>query len=122
MQSIPGLKPTGPEAKLQELFAPATMVGPGGGQKRNRTFPIPAPTLAPKMIRQSDMRDHTMKVLGKQDPNFIITSKPSGPPGTDAITPNFGNITELILQQRMGEAYATYGMADVSTVFGVVSR
>jgi len=92
MQRIPGLQPTGPESKLQELLAPAHMVGPGGGQKRNRTFPIPAPTLAPKMIRQSDLRDHTMKVLGKQDPNFITMSKPSGPPGTDAITPNFGNM------------------------------
>ena len=28
----------------------------------------------------------------KQDPNFITTSKPGGPPGTDAITPNFGNM------------------------------
>ena len=92
MQRIPGLQPTGPESKLQELLAPAHMVGPGGGQKRNRTFSIPAPTLAPKMNRDADLRNYTMKVLGKQDPNFIITSKPAGPPGTDAITPNFGNM------------------------------
>ena len=32
--------------------------GPGGGQKRNRTFPIPPPTLAPKMIRDADLRNH----------------------------------------------------------------
>ena len=92
MQRIPGLQPTGPEAKLQELIAPAQVIGPGGGQKRNRTFPIPPPTLAPKMIRDADLRNHTMKVLGKQDPNFITTSKPGGPPGSDAMTPNFGNM------------------------------
>ena len=89
MIAIPGLNPIGPPLTPQELLAPA---GIGGVvDTTNTVMPPPPPPEAPPFIRQADLRPHLMKVLGKANFNYIITSKPAGVPGTDSMTPHFGN-------------------------------
>ena len=40
----------------------------------------------------------------------------------DLDTPNFDNITELVLQQRITEAYSTFGTADTTKVVDVITK
>ena len=49
-----------------------------------------APT-APKMIKESDLRPHTMKVKGKSNPNSVIMSKDPGVPSAESMMPHYGN-------------------------------
>ena len=79
-------KPRFPELTYPDLYAPASL----GEGLVVTNFKVPKRVEAPKLIRQADMRPHTMKVLGKSNPDNIKMSKDPGVPGTDSIMPHFG--------------------------------
>ena len=87
MISIQGLNQLAPELTYMDLLAPAHQSGHG---PKVRPLKLDGPMQAPKMIRQSDMRPHTMKVKGKSNPDSIIMSKNPGVPCTDSMMPHFG--------------------------------
>ena len=80
MQRIQGLEQLAPTLTAFDVANPPShKVGPGGGAKNNRTpMEIPRNIVRPAMIRAADMRPHTMKVLGKANPNAITHSRDPG--------------------------------------------
>ena len=79
-------KPRFPELTYPDLYAPAQF----GEGLVVTNFKVPKRVEAPKLIRQADMRPHTMKVLGKSNPDAIRLSKDPGVRATDSMTTHFG--------------------------------
>ena len=79
-------KPRFPEINHLDIHAPAQF----GEGLVVTGLKVPKRPDAPKLIRQADMRPHTMKVLGKGNPDNIIMSKDPGVSSTDSIMPHFG--------------------------------
>ena len=87
MITIQGLTPLAPGLTYMDLLAPAHN---GDTGPKVRPLKIDGPMQAPKMIRESDMRPHTMKVKGKSNPDAFIMSKDPGVSCTDSMMPHFG--------------------------------
>ena len=90
MYRLQGLNPVGPALTIMDLQPSFGLSN--ASTKNNKTFNIPnALPMAPPIIRQSDMRPHTMIVKGKGNPDAIILSKDPGVPCSDSLIPHFGN-------------------------------
>ena len=87
MIKIPGLDQLGPSLTYIDLNP---SLGLGTSTPHHQNLLEKAPT-APKIIKESDMRPHTMKVKGKSNPNSIIMSKDAGVPSTESMMPHYGN-------------------------------
>ena len=79
-------KPRFPEVDNFTLHAPATI---GDGLLVTR-LKIPKRSEAPPFLRSVDMRPHTMKVLGKSNPDAIRVSRDPGVPSSHSMMPHFG--------------------------------
>ena len=86
MLTIPGLIQLAPQLDGMDLKAPAT-IGRGVPLRVPKLGP---PISAPPLIRQADMRPHTMKVKGKSLAESIIVSRDPGVPCTSSMRPMFG--------------------------------
>ena len=87
MITIQGLNQLGPELTYLDLNP---SLGLGTSTPHQPNLLEKAPT-APKMIREADLRPHTMKVKGKSNPNSIIMSKDQGVPSAESMMPHYGN-------------------------------